>query len=74
MNKKRLQVFVNLWKSALDMEIILVSKNFFLEVLISKIRVKINLTILKKNLQKKFLTKLTLNPFGHTSPIRHREC
>ena len=56
------------------MEIILVSKNFFLEVLISKIRVKINLTILKKNLQKKFLTKLTLNPFGHTSPIRHREC
>ena len=68
-----LLIFVVLWKSAFENEIISVSGNFISRILISKISVKMNLSKISKNNaaypEQGFLTKSVLKPFGCTAAM-----
>ena len=75
MSKLVLQVYLDLWKiRGFENKIILESKNFILEILISKMGIKMNLRIIRKNYaadpEKGFLVKSILRPFELSSPFR----
>ena len=74
MSKLVLEVYLDLWKSGFEKKVILAAKNFILEILISKMGIKMNLRIITKNYaadpEKGFLVKSIFRPFGHSSPFR----